>query len=266
MLKIKKCVKLEEVAEPSKGDYESQQPSVDSRSKSLLFIKKETQPVQNRALAETLMDEKMVDIDKYAVKEENTNVQQRSPITILSKDEKCVKLEEVAEPSKGDYESQQPSFDSENKFLLSIHKESQPVQNKAPAEALIDEKIVFTENILGDEENTKVQQRSPITILSEDEGYLLEGDELTVSAETRVGTHRKFYSQEDKTVMPKKKKIKVKEFASIMHQGKSLNMVGEFSPGWRPKNRSKKKLMLNMKRLLNPKLNTEEVTMLDNSS
>ena len=90
------------------------------------------------------------------------------------------------------------------------HKETQPVQNEAPAEALIDEKIVFTEKVLGDEENTKVQQRSPITILSEDEGYLLEGDESTVSAKTRDGTQREFYSQEDKTVMPKKNKIKVK--------------------------------------------------------
>ena len=137
-------------------------------------------------------------------------------------DKKCVKLEEVSEPSKGDYESQQPSADSENKNLLFLHKETQPVQNKAPAETFIDERIVFTGKVLGDEENTKVQQRIPITILSEDEGYLLEGDELTVSAETRASTHREFSNQEDKIVMPKKKKIKVKEFASIMHQRKSL--------------------------------------------
>ena len=95
---------------------------------------------------------------------------------------------------------------------------------------------------------------------------MLEGNELTVSAETRVGTHREFYSQEDKTVMPKKKKIKVKEFASILHQRKSLKMVGEFSPGWRPKTRSKNKLRMNMKKLLNPKLNIAEVTMIDTSS
>ena len=95
------------------------------------------------------------------------------------------------------------------------------MQIKAPAEELIDEKIVFTEKVAEGEDNTKVQQWSPITILSEYEGYLLEGDELTVSAETRVGTQREFYSQEDKTIIPKKKKIKVKEFSSIMHQGRS---------------------------------------------
>ena len=88
--------------------------------------------------------------------------------------------------------------------MLFILKEAQLDKNETPAEALIDEKIVFIEKVLRDEENTKVQQRSPITILSEDEAYLLEGDELNVSAETRVGTHRKFYSQEDKTVIPKK--------------------------------------------------------------
>ena len=43
-------------------------------------------------------------------------------------------------------------------------------------------------------------------------------------------------------------------------------MVGELAPGWRPKTRPKNKLRLNMKKLLNPKLNTEGITMIDNSS
>ena len=66
-------------------------------------------------------------------------------------DEKSVKLEEVEEPSKGDYESQQPSVDSENQNLLFIHKEAQLVKNETPAEALIDEKNVFIEKVLRDE-------------------------------------------------------------------------------------------------------------------
>ena len=56
----KKEVKLEEVIETSKGDYEPQQPSADNKGKSSLFIKKEDQPVQNRAPTETLMDEKLL--------------------------------------------------------------------------------------------------------------------------------------------------------------------------------------------------------------
>ena len=43
-------------------------------------------------------------------------------------------------------------------------------------------------------------------------------------------------------------------------------MLGELAPGWRPKTRPKNKLRLNMKKLLNPKLNIKEVTMLDTSS
>ena len=56
------------------------------------------------------------------------------------------------------------------------------------------------------------------------------------------------------------------EFASVIHQGKTLKMVGELSPRWRPKTRPRNKLRLNMKKLLNPKLNKEGVTLIDYSS
>ena len=102
--------------------------------------------------------------------------------------EECVKLEEVAEPTKEDCESKQHLDDSENQNLQFIHKETQPVQNEALAETFIDEEIVFTEKVSGDEENTKVQQQSPIIVLSEDETYLLEEDKLTVIDKTRIGT------------------------------------------------------------------------------
>ena len=55
------------------------------------------------------------------------------------------------------------------------------------------------------------------------------------------------------------------EFSSITHQGKTFKMVGELTPGWRPKTRPRNKLKLNMKKLLNPKLN-KGVTMIDDSS
>ena len=77
---------------------------------------------------------------------------------VKGEDKKGVKIEEVTEPSKGDYEPQQLSANSKGKNLLFIKKEDQPVQNKAPAEALIDEKIVFTQKVLGEEEDNKVQQ------------------------------------------------------------------------------------------------------------
>ena len=142
------------------------------------------------------------------------------------------------------------------------------VEDRAPAETFMEEKIVVIEKVVVKEEEAKVQQRSPITILSEDEGYLLEGDELTVHAESSVNTYRECYSQEDKTKRSKKKKTKVKamELATVRHQGRTLNMVKELASGWRPKTRPKNKLRLNMKKLLNPKLNTAEVTMIDTSS
>ena len=102
--------------------------------------------------------------------------------------------------------------------------------------------------------------------MSEDETYLLEEDKLIVIDKTRVGTKKEFHSQEDRIEVPKKKKLKPKEFSTVIRQGKNLKMVGELAPGWRPKTRPKNKLRLNMKKLLNPKLNTEGITMIDTSS
>ena len=101
------------------------------------------------------------------------------------------------------------------------------MENRAPTEALMDEKTVVTEKVAVEEEDVMVQQRSPITILSEDEGYLLEEDGVTFKDETGVGTYREFFNQEEKTVRPKKKKIKVKDmdFAIVRHQGRTLKML-----------------------------------------
>ena len=60
--------------------------------------------------------------------------------------------------------------------------------------------------------------------------------------------------------------MKVVEFATIIHQGKTLKMLGEMALVWRPKTRPKNKLRLNMKKLLNPKLAKEKVTMIEDSS
>ena len=66
--------------------------------------------------------------------------------------------------------------------------------------------------------------------------------------------------------MSRKKRMKVVEFASITHQGKVLKMLGEVGAVWRPKARLKNKLRLNMKKLLNPKLAKEKVTVIEDSS
>ena len=57
---------------------------------------------------------------------------------------------------------------------------------------------------------------------------MLEEDESIVKTEARIGTCKEFSTLENKTVRPKKKKIRVEamEFATVKHQGKSLKMVG----------------------------------------
>ena len=56
------------------------------------------------------------------------------------------------------------------------------------------------------------------------------------------------------------------EFATIKHQGKNLKTLGELASTWRPKTRPRNKLRLTMKKLLNPRLNAKEVTVLDDDS
>ena len=60
--------------------------------------------------------------------------------------------------------------------------------------------------------------------------------------------------------------MKVVEFASITHQGKALKMLGKVATIQRPKTRPKNNLRLNMKKLLNPKLDKEKVTVIQDSS
>ena len=43
-------------------------------------------------------------------------------------------------------------------------------------------------------------------------------------------------------------------------------MLGEIGTAWRPKTRQKNKLRLNMKKLLNPKLDKNKITIIEDSS
>ena len=59
------------------------------------------------------------------------------------------------------------------------------------------------------------------------------------------------------------------ELATVRHQGRRMKMLGELAPGspaWRAKTRPKNKLRLNMKKLLNPRINTKEVTVINDDS
>ena len=95
---------------------------------------------------------------------------------------------------------------------------------------------------------------------------MFEDDKVLVTDATRVCTEKEFHSQGDEVALPKRKKLKVVEFASVTHQGKTFKMLGEIAPMWRIRTRPRNKLRLNMKKLLNPKLNKERVTVIDDSS
>ena len=77
---------------------------------------------------------------------------------IKVKDEDKIKLEEVSDPAKEDFESKQHINDIESKDLQSDNKETDPVQNDAPAETFVAENIIPAEKISGDEEDTEVEK------------------------------------------------------------------------------------------------------------
>ena len=98
------------------------------------------------------------------------------------------------------------------------------------------------------EDEMQAKQRIPLTILSEDEGYLLEDEHPIDEVGLSVESCGEFLSSECKTAKPKKKKRTA-------------------VPYRRPKTRPTNKLRWNMKKLLKPKLNTrQEAIVIDSSS
>ena len=171
------------------------------------------------------------------------------------KDEDRIKSKEVSDHANENFEFKQQLNDNESKNLQSDIKEAEFVEN-----------VVHVETNSDKEEDIEVQRQIPITVLSEDEKFLFDDDKVPFTDATRVCIEKEFHSQGDEVALPKRKKIKVVEFASVTHQGKTFKMLGEIAPIWRPKTRPKNKLRLNMKKFLNPKLNKERVIVIDDSS
>ena len=151
---------------------------------------------------------------------------------VKTEDKKEVKLEEVPEPLKDDNEPQMSSADIKGKYSLFTEKKEQPMQHLTPAEVFSKDKTAATEKVTVQEEEIQTQQRSPITILSEDEGYLLEEDQSIAKSEARFDSCKEFSTLENKTVRPRRKKnrVEVMEFAAVKHQGRNLRMMGELAP------------------------------------
>ena len=183
-------------------------------------------------------------------------------------DKEEVKGEKISEQVEEDRKPKLFSANLKGKYSLFEDKEEKPEQYLAPAEDSHEEKTVDRKEIVVPKEDIQTQQRSPITFLSDDEGYLLEDEQLISKAELKVEIGKEIPTSGSKATKSsrKKNKLEVVELAAIHHQGKELKMLGEATSYCRPKTRSKNKLRLNMKRLLNPRLNSNEVTVIDDVS
>ena len=92
---------------------------------------------------------------------------------VKSEDKKEVELEEAPEPLKDDNEPKMFSAEIKGKYSLFTEKKEQPTQHMTPTEVFSEDKTVVTEKVVVQEEDIQAEQRSPINILSEDEGYFL---------------------------------------------------------------------------------------------
>ena len=77
---------------------------------------------------------------------------------IKVENEDSVKLEEVAEPTNEDFESKQHPNYNESKYLQSYDKETEPVQDDAPAETFVAKNIVPAEEISDEKEDNEMQR------------------------------------------------------------------------------------------------------------
>ena len=93
---------------------------------------------------------------------------------LKTEDKEEVKPEENSEPVKT--KTQMSSAGIKGKYSLFTEEEVQPLKHLTPAEFSNEVKAVVLEEVAVHEEELQTKQRSPITILSDDEGYLLEED------------------------------------------------------------------------------------------
>ena len=166
-------------------------------------------------------------------------------------DKEDVKVEKAAEHVEVDSKPKVFSAGITGKYSLFSEEKLQPRQQLIPAEVSKEVKAAVTEEVAALKEEFQTQQRSPLTILSDDEGYLLEEDQPVDKTEDKPEACREFSTSEIKTVKPNRKKKK--KFEVI-------------APYCRPKTRPTNKLRWNMKKLLNPKLNSKQVTVLKDIS
>ena len=173
-------------------------------------------------------------------------------ITSTSKGEIKVKkvTEQVSEHAQGDSQFKVDSEYPKAKYSLFADKEVQPGLTVGMEKAVTFEQAgtVDMEKAATFKEELQNKPRSPLTIISEDEGYLLEDEQQVIMTEPSTEALEDLPTSRSKSVKPKRKKKK-----SVTTNRKLRT---------RPTN----KLRWNMKKLLNPKLDSKQEAVLINSS
>ena len=129
-----------------------------------------------------------------------------------SKDEiKAKKVtEQVSEHAKEDSQFKVVSEYPKAKYSLFADEDVQPglTVHMEKAATLEQARTVDEEGTATHEEELQMKPRSPLTILSEDEGYLLEDEQQTVLTEPSTGTYGDFPTSRVKSNKSKKRKKK----------------------------------------------------------
>ena len=139
-------------------------------------------------------------------------------------DKEDVKVEKAAEHVEVDRKLKVFSVGTTGRYSLFSEEELQPRQQLTPVAVSKEIKAAVVKKVAMPEDEVQTQQRSPITILSDDEGYLLEEEQPIAKAEVNAKTCKEFFTSEIKVGKPNNKKKRT------------------ITPYWRPKTRPTNKL------------------------
>ena len=160
-------------------------------------------------------------------------------------------------------------------IVESVEYQNAQVESSAQKleEPICEEKIeIYEGNQIEVFEN--VEEVQAAVLKQEEERKLVEHDQAFTDIQENIAYVFVPAKLEAENIQIPSKKLKGKsvvelknegvQISSIKFRGKSYAMIGESN--WRPKTRAKNKLRLNMKKLLNPKLAKEKITVIEDSS
>ena len=113
-------------------------------------------------------------------------------------DKEDVKVEKAAEHVEVDIKPKVFSVGTAGRYSLFSEEELQPRQQLIPAAVSKEARAAVIEKVAIPEDDFQTQQRSPLTILSDDEGYLLEEDQPIDKAKGKHETCGEFFISEIK--------------------------------------------------------------------